>query len=93
MKLQGRKTRACLLTDLLTRLLTYSLTLLLASMIWATRSLPDMGMKMYSQQAVYGHEQHSPWTQMQTLSDTDKEAVNGSCRRETALQRGSVFGG
>ena len=64
-----------------------SLICLLANTIWATRSL---GMKMYSQQAVYGH---SPSTQMQPLSDTDKEAVNGSCRRETALQRGSVLGG
>jgi len=41
-----------------------------------TRSLPNMGMEMYSQQAINGHEQHSPSTKMQTLSYTDKEAVN-----------------
>ena len=43
-----------------------------------TRSLLDMDMEMYSQQAVYGHEQHSPSTLMQTMSDTDKEAANGT---------------
>jgi len=82
MKLQGCETRACLVTYLLTHLLTYLLTHSLTCKHdmdnTLTRPLPDMSTEMYTQQAVYGHEQHTPSTQMQTLSVTDKEAVNST---------------
>ena len=77
---------ACLLTHLLAYLLAHSPTYLFTHSLTCkhdmgdtlTQPLPNMDMKMYSQHAVYGQEQHSPSTQMQTLSDTDKEAVNGT---------------
>ena len=73
---------ACLLTHWLahspTYLLTHSLTCKHDMGDTLTRPLPDMSIEMNTQQAVYGHEQHTPSTQMQTRPDTDKEAVNGT---------------